>query len=170
MCDNFSSHCLVCGFQGHVYSLIGALGDDRFALMHAGYKHTLGADGFPKDLDLAYAYYSNVGAQSSIDHSQAHEMEVSVNILLSLLVLLLWTPFMEICHTAIEAHVYSSGRKPLVYIPAENTIIKSISRSRRWAPHANTSRRASQTHPLCPFQRAAFTYCFCEDLTDWMQL
>ncbi|XP_078802801.1 protein sel-1 homolog 3 isoform X1 [Oryzias latipes] len=61
--------------QGHVYSLIGALGDDRFALMHAGYKHTLGADGFPKDLDLAYAYYSNVGAQSSIDHSQAHEME-----------------------------------------------------------------------------------------------
>ncbi|XP_036067296.1 protein sel-1 homolog 3 isoform X2 [Oryzias melastigma] len=61
--------------QGHVYSLIGALGDDRFALMHVGYKHSLGADGFPKDLDVAYGYYSNVGAQSSIDHSQAHEME-----------------------------------------------------------------------------------------------
>uniref|UniRef100_A0A3B4VE07 Protein sel-1 homolog 3-like n=1 Tax=Seriola dumerili TaxID=41447 RepID=A0A3B4VE07_SERDU len=47
--------------QAHVYSLIGASGDDRFALMHAGYKHTQGIDGFPKDLDMAYSYYSNAG-------------------------------------------------------------------------------------------------------------
>lgn len=66
----------------------------------------------------------------------------------------------NLSHTAIEARVYSSGRKPLVYAP----IIKSISRSRRWAPHASTSRRASQTEPLRSFQRAVFTYCFCEDL------
>lgn len=64
-------------FQGHVYSLIGASGDDRFALMHAGYKHSHGADGFPKDLDMAYSYYSNIGAQSSIDSNQMHENEVS---------------------------------------------------------------------------------------------
>uniref|UniRef100_A0A3B5AKH5 Uncharacterized protein n=1 Tax=Stegastes partitus TaxID=144197 RepID=A0A3B5AKH5_9TELE len=59
--------------QGHVYSLIGASGDDRFALMHAGYKHTQGIDGFPKDIDMAYSYYSNVGAQSNTDISHVHE-------------------------------------------------------------------------------------------------
>ncbi|KAM4549430.1 protein sel-1 homolog 3 isoform 1-T1 [Odontesthes bonariensis] len=59
--------------QGHVYSLIGALADDRFALMHAGYKHTHGADGFPKDLNMAYGYYSNAGAQTSVDTSRGHE-------------------------------------------------------------------------------------------------
>ncbi|XP_044054603.1 protein sel-1 homolog 3 isoform X2 [Siniperca chuatsi] len=59
--------------QGHVYSLIGAAGDSRFALMHAGYKHTQEIDGFPKDLDIAYSYYSNAGAQSNIDSSRVHE-------------------------------------------------------------------------------------------------
>ncbi|XP_070688255.1 protein sel-1 homolog 3 [Pempheris klunzingeri] len=59
--------------QGHVYSLIGAAGDDRFALMHAGYKHTQGIDGFPKDFDMAYSYYCNVGAQSNIDSTRIHE-------------------------------------------------------------------------------------------------
>uniref|UniRef100_A0A3Q1DGD8 Uncharacterized protein n=1 Tax=Amphiprion ocellaris TaxID=80972 RepID=A0A3Q1DGD8_AMPOC len=63
--------------QGHVYSLIGASGDDRFALMHAGYKHTQGIDGFPKDMDMAYSYYSNVGAQSSTDLSNVHENKQS---------------------------------------------------------------------------------------------
>uniref|UniRef100_A0A8P4KDE9 Protein sel-1 homolog 3 n=1 Tax=Dicentrarchus labrax TaxID=13489 RepID=A0A8P4KDE9_DICLA len=58
---------------GHVYSLIGAAGDNRFALMHAGYKHTQGIDGFPKDLDMAYSYYSNTGVQSNIDSSRMHE-------------------------------------------------------------------------------------------------
>ncbi|KAJ0065297.1 hypothetical protein NL108_007031, partial [Boleophthalmus pectinirostris] len=66
--------------KGHVYSLIGALGDDRFALMHAGYKHTQGFDGFSKDFDMAYSYYSNVGAQSNVDvgkthHSSQHILE-----------------------------------------------------------------------------------------------
>uniref|UniRef100_A0A3P8TLF0 Uncharacterized protein n=1 Tax=Amphiprion percula TaxID=161767 RepID=A0A3P8TLF0_AMPPE len=61
--------------QGHVYSLIGASGDDRFALMHAGYKHTQGIDGFPKDMDMAYSYYSNVGAQSSTDLSNQSTLE-----------------------------------------------------------------------------------------------
>ncbi|XP_023284508.1 protein sel-1 homolog 3-like isoform X1 [Seriola lalandi dorsalis] len=61
--------------QAHVYSLIGASGDDRFALMHAGYKHTQGIDGFPKDLDMAYSYYSNAAAQSSTDSSNIHDTE-----------------------------------------------------------------------------------------------
>ncbi|XP_043985750.1 protein sel-1 homolog 3-like isoform X1 [Gambusia affinis] len=59
--------------KGHAYSLIGAAGDDRFALMHAGFKHTHGLDGFPQDMDVAYGYYSNVGSQSSIDRSRTHE-------------------------------------------------------------------------------------------------
>ncbi|KAM9384073.1 protein sel-1 homolog 3 isoform 2-T2 [Pholidichthys leucotaenia] len=59
--------------QGHVYSLIGASSDDRFALMHAGYKHSQGIDGFPEDLDMAYSYYSNMGAQSSSDYFRSHE-------------------------------------------------------------------------------------------------
>ncbi|XP_047442199.1 protein sel-1 homolog 3 isoform X2 [Mugil cephalus] len=58
--------------QGHVYSLVGASGDDLFSLMHAGYKHTQGIDGFPKDLNMAYSYYSNAGDQSSIDSSHVH--------------------------------------------------------------------------------------------------
>ncbi|XP_027146236.1 protein sel-1 homolog 3 isoform X2 [Larimichthys crocea] len=59
--------------QGHVYSLIGAAGDNRFALMHAGYKHAQGIDGFPKDLDMAYGYLSNIGAQTNADSSRRHE-------------------------------------------------------------------------------------------------
>ncbi|KAM7410426.1 hypothetical protein PAMA_001729 [Pampus argenteus] len=61
--------------EGHIYSLIGASGDNRFALMHAGYKHTQGIDGFPKDVDMAYSYYSNVGAQSSTDSSKQYTPE-----------------------------------------------------------------------------------------------
>lgn len=65
-----------CWFQGHIYSLIGAVGDNRFALMHAGYKHTQGIDGFPKDLDMAYSYYSNAGVQSNMDSSRLYEKTV----------------------------------------------------------------------------------------------
>ncbi|KAM6963074.1 protein sel-1 homolog 3 [Aplochiton taeniatus] len=59
--------------QGHVYSLIGAVADDRLALMHLGYKHTQGTDGFLKDFDMAYGYYSNVGVQSAIDQGKILE-------------------------------------------------------------------------------------------------
>ncbi|KAK7888977.1 hypothetical protein WMY93_024537 [Mugilogobius chulae] len=58
--------------KGHIYSLMGALADDRFALMHAGYKHAQGIDGFPKDIDVAYSYYSNIGHQSNIDMGNSH--------------------------------------------------------------------------------------------------
>ncbi|KAL1022557.1 hypothetical protein UPYG_G00029240 [Umbra pygmaea] len=72
--------------QGHIYSLTGALGDDRLALMHLGYKHTQGIDGFPKDFDMAYGYYSNVGAQTSIDqgHILKHKQHITEHILISL--------------------------------------------------------------------------------------
>ncbi|XP_029906417.1 protein sel-1 homolog 3 [Myripristis murdjan] len=61
--------------KGHVYSLIGALGDNRLALMHIGYKHTQGIDQFPKDFDMACSYYSNVGVQSIIDRGNMQEKQ-----------------------------------------------------------------------------------------------
>lgn len=63
-------------FQGHAYSLISAAGDSRLALMHAGYKHARGIDGFPRDPDVAYGYYSNVGKQSTEDDLRMHENTV----------------------------------------------------------------------------------------------
>ncbi|KAJ8337661.1 hypothetical protein SKAU_G00366270 [Synaphobranchus kaupii] len=53
--------------QGHVYSLIAAQKDERLALMHLGYKHMQGIDGFPKDHSMAYCYYANVGKQTCAD-------------------------------------------------------------------------------------------------------
>ncbi|XP_061095763.1 protein sel-1 homolog 3 [Conger conger] len=53
--------------QGHVYSLMAAQGDDRLALMHLGYKHMQGIDGFPAEHGMAYSYYANVGKQTCAD-------------------------------------------------------------------------------------------------------
>ncbi|XP_029110357.1 protein sel-1 homolog 3 [Scleropages formosus] len=71
--------------QGHVYSLMGAQADHRLALMHLGYKHALGIDGFPQDHDMAYGYYSNLGKQSCADRwqTQATEQYITEHILLA---------------------------------------------------------------------------------------
>ncbi|XP_026054960.1 protein sel-1 homolog 3 [Carassius auratus] len=59
--------------QGHVYSLIGGVSDDRLALMHLGYKHMQGLDGFPKDQNTAYGYFANIGKQTSIDRDKVQD-------------------------------------------------------------------------------------------------
>lgn len=59
--------------QGHVYSLIGAVSDDRLSLMHLGYKHMQGLDGFPKDQNIANGYYANIGKQTSLDIDKLHD-------------------------------------------------------------------------------------------------
>ncbi|RXN02767.1 sel-1 -like protein [Labeo rohita] len=59
--------------QGHVYSLIGGVFDDRLSLMHLGYKHMQGLDGFPKNQNTAYGYYANIGKQTSIDRSKVQD-------------------------------------------------------------------------------------------------
>ncbi|XP_067227793.1 protein sel-1 homolog 3-like isoform X1 [Chanodichthys erythropterus] len=59
--------------QGHVYSLMGGVSDDRLALMHLGYKHMQGLDGFPKDQNTAYGYYANIGKQTSIDREKVQD-------------------------------------------------------------------------------------------------
>ncbi|KAG7257067.1 hypothetical protein CRUP_014488, partial [Coryphaenoides rupestris] len=59
--------------QGHVYSLMGALADHRLALMHLGYKHSQGLDGFPRDLEVAYSCYANSAMQTVSDNDAPHE-------------------------------------------------------------------------------------------------
>ncbi|XP_059923203.1 protein sel-1 homolog 3 [Gadus macrocephalus] len=59
--------------QGHVYSLMGALGDHRLALMHLGYKHSQGLDGFPRDLEVAYSCYANTATQTVSDDERPHQ-------------------------------------------------------------------------------------------------
>lgn len=70
--------------QGHVYSLMGGVVDERLALLHLGYKHMQGLDGFPKDQDMAYGYYANVAKQTSIDLNNVQDMEVRAPSLSSL--------------------------------------------------------------------------------------
>nr|XP_015200513.1 PREDICTED: protein sel-1 homolog 3 isoform X1 [Lepisosteus oculatus] len=61
--------------QGHLYSLIAAQGDERMALMHLGYKHMQGIDGYPQDYDLSYSYYANIGKMTSVDRWEVQESE-----------------------------------------------------------------------------------------------
>ncbi|MEQ2303872.1 hypothetical protein AMECASPLE_021236 [Ameca splendens] len=60
------------GVQKHpikawLLSLLGAQRDDRLALLRLGYMHQQGLHGFPKDPDLAYAYYANIAKQTTLD-------------------------------------------------------------------------------------------------------
>ncbi|XP_020563798.1 protein sel-1 homolog 3 isoform X3 [Oryzias latipes] len=48
-------------------ALLAAQKDDRLALLHLGYMHHQGRHGLPKDPDLAYAYYSNIAKQTTLD-------------------------------------------------------------------------------------------------------
>ncbi|XP_066528001.1 protein sel-1 homolog 3 [Hoplias malabaricus] len=61
--------------QAHVYSLMGASADERLSLLHLGYKHMQGLDGFPKDQDVAYGYYANIGRQTSFDRDKVQDSE-----------------------------------------------------------------------------------------------
>lgn len=58
--------------QALLYSLIGAQGDDRLALMNLGYKHLQGIDTHSLDLDLALAYYMNVAKKTPKDRLARH--------------------------------------------------------------------------------------------------
>ncbi|NXU58007.1 SE1L3 protein, partial [Turnix velox] len=53
--------------KGLMYSLIGAQGDERLAVMNLGYKHYQGINNYPLDLELSYAYYSNIAIKTSLD-------------------------------------------------------------------------------------------------------
>ncbi|KAM5194243.1 protein sel-1 homolog 3 [Mantella aurantiaca] len=58
--------------QALLYSLIGAQGDDRLALLKLGYEHLQGIDTHSLDLDVAFAYYINVAKKTPKDRSERH--------------------------------------------------------------------------------------------------
>ncbi|KAH0616265.1 hypothetical protein JD844_027257 [Phrynosoma platyrhinos] len=58
-------------FQGLLYSLVAAQGGDRLALMNLGYKHYQGINNYPRDLELSYAYYSDVAVKTPHDQNTA---------------------------------------------------------------------------------------------------
>ncbi|XP_062991190.1 protein sel-1 homolog 3 [Elgaria multicarinata webbii] len=67
--------------QGLLYSLVAAQGGDRLALMNLGYKHYQGINGYPRDLEVSYAYYSDVAVktprdQHTMDGDQAFVEEI----------------------------------------------------------------------------------------------
>ncbi|XP_061849374.1 protein sel-1 homolog 3 isoform X2 [Colius striatus] len=53
--------------KGLLYSLVGAQGNERLAEMNLGYKHYQGINNYPLDLELSYAYYSNIAIKTSLD-------------------------------------------------------------------------------------------------------
>ncbi|XP_066488457.1 protein sel-1 homolog 3 [Tiliqua scincoides] len=54
--------------QGLLYSLVAAQRGDRLALLSLGYKHYQGINRYPRDLELSYAYYSDVAVKTPPDH------------------------------------------------------------------------------------------------------
>ncbi|NWR90376.1 SE1L3 protein, partial [Furnarius figulus] len=53
--------------KGLLYSLVGAQGNERLSVMNLGYKHYQGINNYPLDLELSYAYYSNIAIKTSLD-------------------------------------------------------------------------------------------------------
>ncbi|XP_053313901.1 protein sel-1 homolog 3-like [Spea bombifrons] len=58
--------------------LIAAQKDERLSLMSLGHKHHKGADNYPVDYDLSYAYYSNVARQTMADRVQPDKNQAFV--------------------------------------------------------------------------------------------
>ncbi|XP_077157605.1 protein sel-1 homolog 3 [Paroedura picta] len=67
--------------QGLLYSLIAAQGGDRLALISLGYKHYQGINGYPHDLELSYAYYSDVAVKTPHDHQTAEGDQAFVEVI-----------------------------------------------------------------------------------------
>ncbi|XP_054855526.1 protein sel-1 homolog 3 [Eublepharis macularius] len=67
--------------QGLLYSLIAAQGGDRLALISLGYKHYQGINGYPRDLELSYAYYSDVAVKTPRDHQRAEGDQAFVEVI-----------------------------------------------------------------------------------------
>uniref|UniRef100_A0ABM5GHS8 Protein sel-1 homolog 3 n=1 Tax=Pogona vitticeps TaxID=103695 RepID=A0ABM5GHS8_9SAUR len=64
--------------QGLLYSLVAAQGGDRLALMSLGYKHYQGIHNYPQDLELSYAYYSDVAVKTPRDQHMIDEDQAFV--------------------------------------------------------------------------------------------
>ncbi|XP_015280507.1 PREDICTED: protein sel-1 homolog 3, partial [Gekko japonicus] len=67
--------------QGLLYSLIAAQGGDRLALISLGYKHYQGIDGYPHNLEMSYAYYSDAAVKTPRDHQHAEGDQAFVEVI-----------------------------------------------------------------------------------------
>ncbi|KAM8939526.1 protein sel-1 homolog 3 [Pelodytes ibericus] len=59
--------------KGLLFSLVGAQGSDRLALLKLGYKHFQGIDNYPLDFGISYAYYFSVAKKTPKDRWTNHE-------------------------------------------------------------------------------------------------
>uniref|UniRef100_A0A3Q2GAP8 Protein sel-1 homolog 3-like n=1 Tax=Cyprinodon variegatus TaxID=28743 RepID=A0A3Q2GAP8_CYPVA len=71
------------GVQKHpikawLLALLAAQRDNRLALLHLGHLHQQGLHGFPKDPDLAYAYYANIAKQTTLDRQNPSPQQTFV--------------------------------------------------------------------------------------------
>lgn len=67
---------MLCFPQAWLLALLAAQRDNRLALLHLGHMHQQGLHGFPKDPDLAYAYYSNIAKQTTLDRQNPSPQQV----------------------------------------------------------------------------------------------
>ncbi|XP_012736810.2 protein sel-1 homolog 3 [Fundulus heteroclitus] len=61
-------------------ALLAAQRDDRLALLHLGHIHQQGLHGFPRDPDLAYAYYANIAKQTTLDRHNPTPQQTFVEV------------------------------------------------------------------------------------------
>ncbi|XP_072317854.1 protein sel-1 homolog 3 [Eucyclogobius newberryi] len=61
-------------------SLLSAQMDHRLALLRLGFLHLHGLSGVPSDPDLAYAYYSNIAQQTTIDRLKTSAQQTMVEV------------------------------------------------------------------------------------------
>ncbi|KAM4048831.1 protein sel-1 homolog 3 [Anomaloglossus baeobatrachus] len=64
-----------------LYSLVGAQGNDRLALLKLGYKHLQGIDNHTLNLDVAFAYYMNVAKKTPKDRLSRNAEQAFVEII-----------------------------------------------------------------------------------------
>lgn len=73
----FTPHTwMVIHTQARLLSLLAAQQDWRLALLQLGHLHHLGEQGLPPDAALAYAYYSNIAAQTAVDRQNPSAKQV----------------------------------------------------------------------------------------------
>ncbi|KAG8453122.1 hypothetical protein GDO86_004805 [Hymenochirus boettgeri] len=61
-----------------LFKLVSAQRDERLSLLSLGHKHHLGADNYPVDYGLSYAYYSNIARQTMVDRLRPEKEQAYV--------------------------------------------------------------------------------------------
>lgn len=84
----------LCAVQAWLLALLAAQRDDRLALLHLGHLHHWGVHGHPADPDLAYAYYSNIAKQTTLDRVNPTPQQVMYACAMNVLACHLFSSFL----------------------------------------------------------------------------